>query len=122
MTCLESLGLGMAVLYASKAYQSGASFIGMRVTYVQQMRSNHREGHSWVLDTATARVCLMSQRADGRLMRATAPHAAGYFYFSQGPPRHYRITSCPCTHPRQRLSLEVTDFEAGWPVIDFDFK
>ena len=82
----------------------------------------HREGLSWVLDTATVRVYLMSQRTDGRLMRATAPHAAGYFYLSKGKPRNYPITSCPCTHPRQRLSLEVTDFEAGWPVIDFDFK
>ena len=44
---------------------SGASFVGMHVSYVKQMRLYHREGHSWVLNTATARVCLMSQRADG---------------------------------------------------------
>ena len=37
-----------------------------------------------MLDTATARVCLMSQRADGGLMHATAPHAASYFYLSKG--------------------------------------
>ena len=100
----------------------GASFTGMHVTYVKRMRLYHREGHSKVLDTATSRVCLMNQRADGRLMRATAPHAAGYFYLSKGNPRNYPITSCPCTHPRQGLSLEVNDFEAGWPVIDSDFK
>ena len=81
-----------------------------------------------MFDTATARVCLMSQRADRRIMRATAPHAAGYFFFfffvniSKGNPRNYPITSCPRTHPRQRLSLEVTGFEAGWSVIGSDFN
>ena len=55
-------------------------------------------------------------------MRATAPHTVGSFYLSKGNPRDDPITSCPGTHPRQRLSLEVTDFEAGWPVIDSDFK
>ena len=94
----------------------------MHVTYVKQMRVYYREGYSWVLEMATARVCLMSQQADRRLMRATAPHAAGYFYLFKGNPRNYPITSCPCTHPRQRLCLEVTDFEAGWPVTDSDFK
>ena len=78
--------------------------------------------HSKALDSVTARVCLVSQGADGRLMHATAPHTAGYFYLSKGNPRNYPITSCPCTHPRQRLSLEVTDFEAGWPIFDSDFK
>ena len=73
---------------------SGASFVGMHVSYVKQMRLYHREGHSWVLDTATAGVCLMSQRADGSLVRATAPHAAGYFYLSRGNHRNYPITSC----------------------------
>ena len=90
----------------------GASFIGMHVAYVKRMRLYHREGHSWVLETATARMCLMSQRANGRLMHATAPHAACYFYLSKGNPRSYPIKSCPYTYLRQRLSLEVTDFEA----------
>ena len=101
---------------------TGASFIGMHITYVQQMHLYHQEGHSWVLDTSSARACLMSQRADGRFMHATVPHAAGYFYLLKGSPRNCPITSCPCTHPRHRLSLEVTTFEAGWPVIDSDFK
>ena len=43
--------------------EPGTSFIGMHVTYVEQMRLYYRERHSWVLDTATARVGLMSQRA-----------------------------------------------------------
>ena len=86
------------------------------------MRLYHREGHSWVLDAATARVCLMSQRTDGRLLRATAPHTACYFYLSKGNPKNYPIKSCPCAHPRQQLSLEVIDFEAGWPVIGSDFN
>ena len=94
----------------------------MHVAYVKRMRLYHRQGHSWVLDTATARVCFMSQCADERLVRATAPHAASYFYLSKGNPRNYPITSCPCTHTHQRLSLEVTDFEAGWPIFDSDFK
>ena len=75
-----------------------------------------------MLDTSSARVCLMSQRAEGRFTHATAPHAAGYFHLSKGNPRNDSITSCLCTHPRQRLSLDVTDFEAGWPVIYSDFK
>ena len=57
----------------------GASFKGMHVAYVKRMRLYHREGRRWVLDRATASVCLMSQRADRRLMHETAPHAAGYF-------------------------------------------
>ena len=34
----------------------GASFKGMHVAYAKRKRLYHREGHSWVLDTATARV------------------------------------------------------------------
>ena len=99
-------------------YTPGASFIGMHVTCVKPMCLYHWEGHSWVLDMATARVCLMSQRADRWLMGATAPHTACYFYLSKGNPRNYPIKSCPCTHPCQRLSLEVTDFEAAglWSI------
>ena len=70
----------------------------------------------------TARLGLMSERADSALVHATAPHAASYFYLSRGNPRNYPITSCPCTHLCQRLFLKETDFEAGWPVIDSDFK
>ena len=85
----------------------GARFIGMHITDVKLMRLYHQEGHSWVLDTATARVCLMSQRADGSLVRATAPHAACYFCLLKGNPRNYPITSCPCTHPCQWLILKL---------------
>ena len=49
----------------------GASFVRIHVTYVQQMRLYYGQGHTWVLDTATSRVCLMSQRADGRLVLQT---------------------------------------------------
>ena len=95
----------------------------MHVAYVKRMSLYHREGHIKVLDMAIAKLCLMSQRADRRLMRATAPHAASYFYLSKDNPRNDPITSCTvCTHPRQRFCLEVTDFEAGWPVIDSYFK
>ena len=66
-----------------------------------------------MLDTATASLGLMSQRADGGLVRATAPHTASYFYLSKG--QSQELSS-------QRLSLEATNFEAGWPVIDSDFK
>ena len=71
-----------------------------------------------------ARVCLMSQRADGRLIHATAPHAACYFYIRRAIPGiiQSRVALASCMHPRQQLSLEVTDSEAGWPVIDSDFK
>ena len=77
-----------------------------------------------MLETATASLGLMSQRADGELLLATAPHAASYFYLSRGNPRNYPITSGPCTHLCLRLILEVeaTDFEASWSVIDSDFK
>ena len=75
-----------------------------------------------MLETATASLGLMSQRADGGLVRATAPHAASYFYLSRGNPRNYPSTSGSCTQLRQRLFLEVTDFEVGWPLIDSDFK
>ena len=56
----------------------------MHVTYVKQMRVYYREGYSWVLEMATARVCLMSQQADRRPMRATAPHTASYFLSFEG--------------------------------------
>ena len=36
--------------------QPGASFIGVHVAYVKWMCLYHRERHSWVLDTVTARV------------------------------------------------------------------
>ena len=41
-----------------------------------------------MLETATASLGLMSQRADGELLLATAPHAASYFYLSKGNPRN----------------------------------
>ena len=71
---------------------------------------------------ATASFGLKSKRAGGGLVRASAPHAASYFYLSRGNPKNYPITSCLCALLRQRLPLEVTDFEATWPVIDPDFK
>ena len=95
--------------------------VGMHVAYAKRMRLYHREGHSKVLDTTTARLCLMSQPADGKLMHTTVPHAASYFCLSKGSPRICPITSCPCLHLCQWLCLEVNDFEAGWPVIDSDF-
>ena len=92
----------------------------MHVAYVKQLRLYHREGHSWVLDTAIVRVCLMSQRADGRPMRTTAPHAASYF---EGQSQKLSKQKLPWHTPSSAaLSLEVTDFEAGWPVIDSHFK
>ena len=77
-----------------------------------------------MLDTATARVCLMSQRADGRLMRATAPHAASYFFFFlsfEGQFQELSNHKLPL-HTPSSAALEVSAFEAGWPVIDSDFK
>ena len=43
------------------------------------MRLRQRGGHSSVLDTAAASLGLMSQRVDGGLMRAIAPHTTSYF-------------------------------------------
>ena len=77
-----------------------------------------------MLDTATARVCLMSQLADGRVMRATASHAAGYFYLFLSFERQSQELSnhkLPL-HTPSSAALEVSAFEAGWPVIDSDFK
>ena len=42
--------------------------------------------------------------------------------FLRGDPKNDPITSCPCTHLHMQLALEVTNFEAGWPVTDSDFK
>ena len=38
---------------------SGASFIGMHGAYVKRMHLYRREGHSWVLDTAISKHCLL---------------------------------------------------------------
>ena len=51
-----------------------------------------------------------------------ASHTASYFYLLRGNHRNDSITSCPWTQLRQRLFLEETDFDAGWPVIHSDFK
>ena len=105
----------------------GASFIGVHLAHVKWMRLRQREGHSYVLDTATANLGLLSQRADGGLVHAITSHVASYFYLSSGNPRNYSVSSGPCTHLRHmwwasRLFLKATDFEAGWPVIDSDSK
>ena len=58
---------------------TGASFIGAHLAYVKQMRLRQREDHSYVLDTATAGLGLMSQRAAVGLVSAVAPHSASNF-------------------------------------------
>ena len=55
---------------------------------------------------ATASLGVICQRAGRGLKHATVPKTASYFYLLRGNPRNYPITSCPCTHLRQRLFLE----------------
>ena len=93
----------------------------MRVAYVKRMRLYHREGHSWVLETATARVCLMSQRADGSSCVQLRLKQLAIFIFRRAIPGNIQ-SKVALAHTLVSGSLEVTDFEAGWPVIGSDLK
>ena len=74
-----------------------------------------------MLDTATASLGLMSQRAHGGLVRATAPHRASYFVSFAGQSQELSDHKLPLYTPSSAPLSRSDDFEADWPVIDSDF-